>query len=141
LDRPEKALNEFMVAMSLKPEHDIIKINLSVFYERQKEYEKAIEILKDLISRNPNDGTLYYRLGRIYKMIGDYGVAISAFTKSMELAPDIINPYEELGNIYLHQFNDVEKAKFYYTRGIEAVPQATSKVDMLRRIVQDLESR
>ena len=141
LGEPEKALKELLTGIYLKPDEYAIRINLSVFYEKQKEYEKAIEILKDLISKNPSDGNLYYRLGRIYKMIGDYGVAISAFRKSMELAPDIINPYEELGNIYLHQFNDVEKAKFYYTRGIEAVPQATSKVDMLRRIVQDLESR
>jgi tetratricopeptide (TPR) repeat protein len=141
LGESEKALKELLTANYWKSDEYAIRINLSVFYERQKEYEKAIEILKDLISKNPRDGNLYYRLGRIYKVIGDYGMAISAFTKSMELAPHIINPYEELGNIYLHQFNDVEKAKSYYTKGIEAVPQATSKVDMLRRIVQDLESR
>jgi tetratricopeptide (TPR) repeat protein len=141
LDKPERALEELMTAISLKPDSYSIKINLSVFYQRQKEFKKAEEILKYLISKDSKDASLYYRLGGVYKEMGDYESAISAFTKSMELAPDIINPYEELGNIYLHQFNDVEKAKFYYTRGIEAVPQATSKVDMLRRIVQDLESR
>jgi len=141
LDQPEKALEELLTAMALKPDNVAIQINLSLFYQRQKEYEKSVEILKYLISKTPEDASLYYRLGGVYKEMGDYESAISAFTKSMELAPDIINPYEELGNIYLHQFNDVEKAKSYYTKGIEAVPQATSKVDMLRRIVQDLESR
>ena len=92
------------------------------------------------MSNDPQNANLYYRLGGIYKEMGDYESAISAFTKAMELAPDIINPYEELGNIYVH-LNDVETAKYYYSKGIEAVPQATSKVDMLRRIVQDLESR
>jgi tetratricopeptide (TPR) repeat protein len=141
LDQPEKALEELLTAMALKPDNVAIQINLSLFYQRQKEYEKSVEILKYLMSKTPEDASLYYRLGGVYKEMGDYESAISAFRKSMELAPDIINPYEELGNIYLHQFNDVEKAKSYYTRGIEAVPQATSKVDMLRRIVQDLESR
>ncbi len=77
----------------------------------------------------------------LYKTMGNYESAIAQFTRSMQLAPDIINPYEELGNIYLHHFKDVEKAKFYYSRGIEAAPKARAQVDMLRRIVQDLESR
>jgi tetratricopeptide (TPR) repeat protein len=140
LNQPEKALKELLIADQLKPNRYAIRINLSVYYLRQKEYNKAGEILKDLIAKNPRDATLYFRLGMMYKEMGDYEPAISAFTKSMELAPHIINPYEELGNIYVH-LNDVERAKYYYTKGIEAVPQATSKVDMLRRIVQDLESR
>jgi hypothetical protein len=59
--------------------------------------------------------------------------------KSMELAPHIINPYEELGNIYASKLNDVEKAKYYYTQGIRAVPKAKSKIEDLRWMVQDLE--
>ena len=140
LNEPEKALRQLLIGIYFKPDEYAIRINLSVFYERQKDYGKAIEILKDLISKNPRDGNLYYRLGRLYKVIGDYGEAISAFTKSMEFAPHIINPYEELGNIYLDQFNDFEKAKSYYIRGIEAAPNATKRVEMLRWVIQDLEN-
>jgi hypothetical protein len=58
----------------------------------------------------------------------------------MELAPHIINPYEELGNIYLSRMKDTEKAKYFYLRGIEAAPKAKSRVEDLRWMVQDLES-
>ncbi len=58
----------------------------------------------------------------------------------MELAPHIINPYEELGNIYLTKVKDIEKAKFYYSKGIENVPKATARVEQLRWMIQDLES-
>ena len=139
LDEPEKATNAFATAMWLKPDDDTIKINLSVFYQRQKEYKKAEEVLKYLLSKNHQNANLYYRLGLIYKDAGQYEAAISEMLKSMKLAPHIINPYEELGNIYVSKLKDVEKAKYYYTQGIQAVPKAKSKLEDLRWMIQDLE--
>ena len=139
LGQPEKALKEFMTAIWLNPEDDTIKINLSVFYQRQKEYKNSEEILRYLLSKNPKNANLYFRLGLLYKEMGHYNAAISELIKSMELAPHIINPYEELGNIYLSKLKDVEKAKFYYSKGIEAAPKAKAKVNDLRWMIQDLE--
>jgi tetratricopeptide (TPR) repeat protein len=138
-DEPEKALKEFSTAIQLRPDDDTIKINLSVFYQRQKEYKKAEEVLKYLLSKSPQSANLHYRLGLIYKDAGDYGAAVSEILKSMELAPHIINPYEELGNIYASKLKDIEKAKYYYAKGIEAAPKAKSRVEDLRWMVQDLE--
>jgi tetratricopeptide (TPR) repeat protein len=137
--QPEKALREFMTALWLKPDSDVIQMNLSAFYQREKEYKKAEELLKNLSSRQPGNAYLYFRLGSLYKEMGQYEFAISQLLKAMELAPGIINPYEELGNIYLTKLKDPERAKFYYSKGIEAVPNATSRVDDLRRTIQDLE--
>jgi len=140
LEQPEKALKELMTAIWLKPEDDTIKINLSVFYQRQKEYQKAVEVLRYLLLKNNHDANLHFRLGLVYKEMGQYDAAISELIKAMELAPQIINPYEELGNIYLSKVKDIEKAKFYYSKGIEAAPKAKARVDDLRWMIQDLES-
>ena len=139
LDEPEKALEEFATAIQLRPDDDTIKINLSVFYQRQKEYKKAEEVLKYLQSRNPKNANLYFRLGLVYKDAGQYEAAVSEFLKSVELAPDIINPYIELGNTYATGMKDLEKAKYYYSKGIEMAPKAKSKTEDLRWMVQDLE--
>ena len=139
LDEPEKALKEFATAIQLRPDDDTIKINLSVFYQRQKDYKKAEEVLKYLLSRNPKNANLYFRLGLVYKDAGQYEAAVSEFLKSVELAPDIINPYIELGNIYATRMKDLEKAKYYYTKGMEAAPKAKSRVEDLKWMVQDLE--
>jgi tetratricopeptide (TPR) repeat protein len=139
VEQPEKALKELMTAIWLKPDDDKIKINLAVFYQRQKEYKKAEEVLKYLVSKNPKNANLYFRLGLVYKDAGQYEAAISELLKSMELAPHIINPYEELGNLYANHLSNVEKAKFYYVRGIQAVPKAVSRIKDLRWMVQDLE--
>jgi len=139
LDEPEKALKEFATAMSLRPDDDTIKINLSVFYQKQKEYKKAEEVLKYLLSKNDHNANLYFRLAMVYKDAGQYEAAISEFLKSIGLAPDIINPYIELGNTYATGMKDLEKAKYYYSKGIEMAPKAKSKVEDLRWMIHDLE--
>ena len=139
LDKPEEAFKELMTAMSLKPGNDNIKINLSVFYQRQKEYKKSEEVLKYLISKKPGDATLYFRLGLLYKEMGLYEAAISELIRTTELAPHIINPYEELGNIYISRIGDIEKGKYYYQKGIEMAPKAKRMVEDLKWMIQDLE--
>jgi tetratricopeptide (TPR) repeat protein len=141
LDEPEKALREFSTAIALKPDDDMIKINLSVFYQRQKEYQKAEGVLKYLLSKDQKNGNLHFRLGLLYKEMGQYDAALSALMKSMELSPNMINPYEEIGNIYLSKLEDIEKAKFYYSKGIDLVPEARSRGQDLRWMIQDLEAR
>ncbi len=136
---PEKALNELMTAILLKPDDDSIKINLSVFYQRVKEYNKSEEVLKYLISKNPTNSNLYFRLGLLYKEMGNYELSIAEFKKCMELTSHIINPYVEIGNIYLSKFSDVEKTKYYYSKAIEAAPNAKARVEDLRWMIQDLE--
>lgn len=141
-DQPEKALKELETAIWLKPEEDSIKINLSVYYLRQKEYQKAEEVLKYLINRSPNNNNsanLHFRLAMVYKDGGWYESALSELNKSSELAPHIINPYEEMGNIYASRLLDREKAIYYYSKGIEAAPKAKSRVEDMRWMVQDLE--
>jgi tetratricopeptide (TPR) repeat protein len=140
LDEPERALEEFAAAMQLRPDDDAIKINLSIFYQRQGEYEKAEEVLKYLLSKSPQNANLHYRLGLIYKDAGQYEAAVSELLKSMKLAPHIINPYEDLGDIYLSRLNDIEKAKYYYLKGIESGSKAVARIEDLRWMIQDIES-
>jgi tetratricopeptide (TPR) repeat protein len=134
-----KAFKELMTAIWLQPENDNMKINLAVLHQRMGEYDKAEEIMKLLIGKFPESGIYHFRLGMIYKEAGRYDAAVSEFLKSSELAPHVINPYEELGNIYASRLNNPDKAKYYYTKGIEAAPKAKSKVEDLRWMVQDLE--
>ena len=140
LGQYEKALSELLKAIYLQPDNDSIKINLSLLYQREKKYDEAEKILKYLINENPqNSALLRFRLARVYKDAGKYESALSELIKSSELAPNIINPYEEMGNIYASRLKDREKAIYYYSKGIEAAPKAKSRVEDLRWMVQDLE--
>jgi len=98
-----------------------------------------MEVLQYLLSKDNHNANLHYRLGLLFKEMNQCDAAISELTKAMQLAPQMINPYEELGNIYLTKVKDIEKAKFYYSQGIEAVPRAKVQVEQLRGMIQDLE--
>lgn len=139
LGQPEKALKELLLAMYLAPNDESIKINLSLLYLRQKEYKKAEEILKNLIEKNPEDAQLHYRLSYVYKEMGSYDKAILELQKASQLAPHIINPYEEIGNIYSTRLKDTEKAIYYYSKGIEMVSKPKEIIKELRWMVQDLQ--
>jgi len=140
LGQYEKALSDLSKAIYLQPDNDSIKINLSMLYQREKKYDEAEKILRHLIDKNPqNSANLRFRLASVYKDAGKYESAISELIQSSELAPNIINPYEEMGNIYASRLKDQEKAIYYYSRGIEAAPMAKSRVEDLRWMVQDLQ--
>jgi tetratricopeptide (TPR) repeat protein len=140
LGQYEKALDGLLKGIYLQPDNDSIKINLSVHYQREKKYDEAEKILKYLIDKNPqNSANLRFRLASIYKDAGKYESALSELIQSSELAPNIINPYEEMGNIYASRLKDREKAIYYYSKGIEAAPKAKSRVEDLRWMVQDLQ--
>ena len=139
LDQPEKAHRELNIAMQLDPDNDNIKINLAILFLRQKEYQKAEEVYRYLIDKRPGDGQLHFRLAFVYKEMGSYERAIAELQRASELAPHIINPYEEMGNIYASRLKDREKAIHYYSKGIEAASKAESRVEGLRWMVQDLQ--
>lgn len=140
LNEPERALQELLISDQLKPEQYAIKINLSVHYIKHQEYQKAEAILQDLIAKSPRDAELHYRLAMMYKEIGNDELAISELIRSSELAPEIITPYEQLGNIYV-RLGNIKRAKEFYSKGIAAVPNANSRIDTLRWITHDLEAR
>jgi len=140
LGQYEKALDGLLKAIYLQPDNDSIKINLSIHYQKEKKYDEAEKILKYLIDKNPqNSANLRFRLAMVYKEAGRHESALSELMKSSELVPHIINPYEEMGNIYASRLKDREKAIYYYSKGIEAAPNAKSRVEDLRRMVQDLQ--
>jgi len=132
LGEPQKALKEFLTAVSLKPEEMLAYINLSAFYQEQKEYKKAEEILKYLLSKNLQIADLHYRLGFVYKDVEKYEEAIVEFIRSVEIDPNLTNAYMEVGNIYAYKVGNMNKARYYFSRGIEAASKAKLRNENLR---------
>jgi Flp pilus assembly protein TadD len=136
---PEKAFQELTTALAINPGNDTIRINLALHYQRQKEYKRAEEILKQLVSKNPKDIRAAFRLGLLYKEVGRYDDAISVWNKAIEVAAGIPKLYEEVGNLYVSCLHDIEKGKYYYIKGIEAASKSKGIEEELRWMVQDLE--
>ena len=75
--------------------------NLALAYERDKNYDKAVEYFEKSIERTPDNARERYNLGLVYFEKGDHEKAVEAFKKAIELKPDYDKAYNNLGVEYI----------------------------------------
>jgi predicted Zn-dependent protease len=108
---PDVSVSEDFVIIRLNFDHiQQLRKDFAVAVEfcEQKQFEKAKNILENLIKKNPNHSEYYRLLGQIESEVGDVDVAIDYLVEA--LRKDSSNPYALLmmGNIFAKQKKDVE---------------------------------
>ena len=66
----------------------------------QGDYEGAAEAFEQAILANPNDGRVRYNLALAQQYLGDSELAIAGYRRAIDLDPDLIDAYINLGNLY-----------------------------------------
>ena len=69
LDRSEKAIEEYTLALNETGDLDEILSNIAYEYENLGNYEKAIEFLKRVTEQNPANESSLYELSFCYEVI------------------------------------------------------------------------
>jgi tetratricopeptide (TPR) repeat protein len=75
---------------------------------KSKNYDKALEELKNAGSKNPDDGWYAFRAGKIYLLqIKDYSKAIAEFNRARDIGFENAEFFESMGKGYFHlkEFN------------------------------------
>lgn len=93
-------------------------IELGVYYNTQREFAKAEEILKKAIEINPENYKAHLELGMCYKYQGTYAKAEEIFKKAIEINPRRVQAYFELG-VYYKEQRKFDKAEGVYKKIIE----------------------
>jgi len=89
-------------------------------YYQEKNYDKAIEDLKKLITLNPAGGAGYYNnIGMCYFDRAKYEEASENFKLAISSNPKFSTGYNNLGTCY-EKLGDFQKAKENYLKAIEA---------------------
>lgn len=103
---------------------------LALTYERTADFEKALEVYRDVLEVDPADFEAYFRIGVIQRRQGDLEAAAQSFTESLQLNSDftaarvaLAETAAELGNI--------DKAVKLYFAVIEARPMGVH-LDQIR---------
>jgi len=78
-----------------------------------------LESLKALVAQSPADSRLRFMLGMELANAGDPQAALAEFNAAVRLDPDAVSSYFQAGRV-AEGNGDVEAARAYYTRGIEA---------------------
>ena len=83
-----------------------VKLKLAQNYEETEDFEKAIEIYKELISQYPNNNDYFQKIKSIYLKLKKYNEAKLLLENQIQKTPNDITLYSELGNVYAKIGND-----------------------------------
>jgi adenylate cyclase len=93
---PAEARSDLFLALQLDPHRagwPLVQIALSYYFER--DYEKAIEVLKGMIADNPSNPLPHRWLAASFGQLGQMEEARSALEMAMTLAPESFRRYTE----------------------------------------------
>jgi tetratricopeptide (TPR) repeat protein len=106
LSRPDDAYRGLMVARTFKQDDFDVDYNLGVIEYQKKAYEKAVSLLRQAASLNPEHPQAFRYLGHALFKIKAYKESLSALRKAIDLEPDdketlftAAECYYELGNL------------------------------------------
>ena len=134
-ERYEEADAAAHTAVKLNPNIPDTQRALAFVYEVQGEYELAIEAYKEAIAAHPRLSFLHIALGKSYRAIGYrfqlqgqweeaspfFELAVAAFEEAIQLDPNDVSSYDEIGWTYGHHMGDDRDVK---QRGVDYLEEA-----------------
>lgn len=90
--------------LSKFPDENYFLMGLIDSYIRTNQNDKAVQHLTTAISKNPNNGQLYYVMGVVYETgLKDFDSAETYFKKALEFNPESPESLSSLGRIYYNE--------------------------------------
>jgi Flp pilus assembly protein TadD len=99
---PAKANVELRSAIRLQPNSESFRFDLAQFLLRSEDFGTATTVLQDALLKWPRSAQIQLALGVAYYCTVRYDDAVRAFLRTMELAPDVEQPYVFLGKMLTH---------------------------------------
>jgi tetratricopeptide (TPR) repeat protein len=73
----------------------------AAFYSNKKQYDEAISLLDEEISRNPSEPSLIMMRGKVFMEQGNFGAAVGDFSSAMNADKTLTSGYALRGSAYL----------------------------------------
>jgi len=105
---PDTAIQYYLKAISIDPNHENTLFELGYAYNEKKEYDKAIEYYNRVLAINPRAKDALNNIGLSYEYKKDYVTAESYYRKSIAVDPSYGLAWESLGYALYYQYKDNE---------------------------------
>ena len=92
-------------AIEVFPEMERFKVNLALFYFRNRKLDKSGKLCENVIESNPKNSAAYILLGKIYKQKKNLKDAISYYKKARKIEPSNILLQIEYGEMQFEMGN------------------------------------
>lgn len=100
-------LTTLQEGLKLYPNEPYFSVNLINSYIQMGKTKEAIAALEGAIAQSPKNAQLYDVMGKLYENT-DENKAIEFFSKAIEVNPDFIEAYYDLGRVYYNQAATLE---------------------------------
>lgn len=101
------------LAAASPEDRDEIYLDLAMEYQNTGEIQRAINVLREAISRNPSNEGAVYELAFCYDQKGDFEASIKCYSDFIDDNPYSFTAWYNLGNAYAKNEN-LEKAVWAY---------------------------
>ncbi len=113
----QKAENALLKALQVDKTYTEAKLNLGVLYHKQKDYERAIRVLREVIEDEafPQKHMAFYSLAKVYQAIDKRQDYLINLRRAVAYNPMFLDAQLELGQFYEEE-GDYKSARDVYQR-------------------------
>jgi len=124
----------FEKAIKNKPDDVIARYSLGLFYQKQKQFDKAFKAYDELIAIHPDNAAAYFNKGFIYLTdLLEFEKAETHFKKAIEVKPDYTAAVYNLGRTY-EVMGDTALAEQKYREALKLTTNYPLAVEGLNRL-------
>ncbi|MBT3962712.1 MAG: tetratricopeptide repeat protein, partial [Flavobacteriales bacterium] len=117
---------------SIVPDNNVLFVIIELEGQQGK-FEEAIEHLNELVSREPNKGRGYMKLGMAYALQGQEATAATYFLKTTEIAPRNAEAYFNLGLVYINT-GRLEEAYEVLNKCLDVDPNHERAINLIKQL-------
>jgi tetratricopeptide (TPR) repeat protein len=114
----EKAIEAFEYAQSLGHDPEEVLMNLIFVYDKNKNFNKALEKAKEYLDLFPQSYIINIMAAKFNSLVGDWRGALKYIDEALKLTPYIESLYLYKSN-FLLQLEEYKKAKLALIEGLE----------------------
>lgn len=118
--RSQKALETMERAAEIYPERIPTLLKLSEFQFILKQYDASMRTIDRILKIDPQNEEAYFMFGMNFKETGDTARAVNSFQQAVELNPDMIDAWINLGKLQAALGNPI--AAQYFDSALEIAP-------------------
>lgn len=140
--RFEEARAAFQRATELRPGYSEALEALAQAHMALYDWDGAIRVLKEIITRWPRKAEMHNNLGSIYQATGRLQEAIAAYQQALRINPRLAGALNSFGSAYMGQ-GDFEQAERCFRRCLDITPtdlRTRSNLLMLLNYIPDTEA-
>ena len=130
--RKIEARAQYEVAVAHRPESAEARDALAKFYHLEGDLDDAVREFKEAVKLEPREPVFWNNLGTAYRSKRDYRAALDALATATSLAPSMVDPYYNRGEIY-SALGRNEEARRQYLLALELDPSFVPARQALER--------